>query len=216
MNGRRRKMTGEIVETLLMMENFTVESAAGEPVTLLIERARAGEREAFDQLMIRYQRKVVSTAWRMLGNREDARDAAQEAFLRVYKYLDRFRADEDFAAWLYRIVINACRDIARKRASASRFVSLDAEAERIEKLAASDDVEHSAILSQERSLVASALGTLTKKEREALVLRDLEGLTTEEVARAMGSTQTTVRSHVSSARAKIREFRNRVLKRSRL
>lgn len=209
-------MTGEIVETLLMMENFTVESAPGEPVALLIERAKAGEREAFDQIMIRYQRKVVSTAWRVLGNEEDARDAAQEAFLRVYKYLDRFRADEDFAAWLYRIVINACRDIARKRASTERFVSLDEEVERIEKLVASDDVERSAIRSQERSLVAHALGTLTKKEREALVLRDLEGLTTEEVARLMGSTQTTVRSHVSSARAKIREFRNRVLKRRRL
>lgn len=209
-------MTGEIVETLLIMENFTVEGAAGEPVTLLIERAKAGEREAFDQLMIRYQRKVVSTAWRVLGNQEDARDAAQEAFLRVYKYLDRFRADEDFAAWLYRIVINACRDIARKRASTSSFVSLDVEIERIEKLAASDDVERSAILSQERTLVAHALDTLTKKEREALVLRDLEGLTTDEVARAMGSTQTTVRSHVSSARAKIREFRNRVLKRRKL
>ncbi len=209
-------MTGEIVETLLIMENFTVEGAACEPVTLLIERAKAGEREAFDQLMIRYQRKVVSTAWRVLGNQEDARDAAQEAFLRVYKYLDHFRADEDFAAWLYRIVINACRDIARKRASTSSFVSLDVEIERIEKLAASDDVERSAILSQERTLVAHALDTLTKKEREALVLRDLEGLTTDEVARAMGSTQTTVRSHVSSARAKIREFRNRVLERRKL
>ncbi|HEY7546502.1 MAG TPA: sigma-70 family RNA polymerase sigma factor, partial [Blastocatellia bacterium] len=206
-------MTGEVAETLLMTKNFTVESADGSPVALLIERAKAGEREAFDQIMIRYQRKVVSTAWRMLGNEEDARDAAQEAFLRVYKYLDRFRADEDFAAWLYRIVVNACRDIARKRARREHLVSLDAETEQIEKLAASDDVELSAIRSQEQSLVASALGTLTKKEREALILRDLEGLTTEEVARLMGSTQTTVRSHVSSARTKIREFRNRVLKR---
>jgi RNA polymerase sigma-70 factor (ECF subfamily) len=209
-------MTGEVAETLLMTKNFTVESADGSPVALLIERAKAGEREAFDQIMIRYQRKVVSTAWRMLGNEEDARDAAQEAFLRVYKYLDRFRADEDFAAWLYRIVVNACRDIARKRARREHLVSLDAETEQIEKLAASDDVELSAIRSQEQSLVASALGTLTKKEREALILRDLEGLTTEEVARLMGSTQTTVRSHVSSARTKIREFRNRVLKRRKL
>lgn len=209
-------MTGEMVETLLMMENFTVEGADRSPVALLIERAKAGEREAFDQIMIRYQRKVVSTAWRVLGNEEDARDAAQEAFLRVYKYLDRFRADEDFAAWLYRIVINACRDIARKRARRDHFISLDQEVEQMEKLAASDDVERSAIRSQEQALVAHALDTLTKKEREALVLRDLEGLTTEEVARLMGSTQTTVRSHVSSARAKIREFRNRVLKRRRL
>jgi RNA polymerase sigma-70 factor (ECF subfamily) len=207
-------MTGEMAETLLMMEDFTLESA-DESISLLIERAKSGEREAFDQLMIRYQRKVVSIAWRSLGNREDARDAAQEAFLRVYKYLDRFRADEDFAAWLYRIVINACRDMARKRARSDKTVSLDAEMERIEKLAAMDDVEQSAIRSQERSFVVSALDRLTRKEREALVLRDLEGLTTEEVAEAMGSTQTTVRSHVSAARAKIREFHSRVLKRSR-
>ncbi|MEW6209000.1 MAG: sigma-70 family RNA polymerase sigma factor [Acidobacteriota bacterium] len=204
-----------MAEALLMMENFTVESA-DDSIALLIERAKSGEREAFDQLMIRHQRKVISIAWRSLGNREDARDAAQEAFLRVYKYLDRFRADEDFAAWLYRIVINACRDVARKRARAERLLSLDAEMERIEKLAASDDVEQSAIRSQERSLVASALDTLTRKEREAIVLRDLEGLTTQEVAQVMGSTQTTVRSHVSAARQKIREFRNRVLKRRKL
>jgi RNA polymerase sigma-70 factor (ECF subfamily) len=105
--------------------------------------------------------------------------------------------------------------MARKRARSDKTVSLDAEMERIEKLAAMDDVEQSAIRSQERSFVVSALDRLTRKEREALVLRDLEGLTTEEVAEAMGSTQTTVRSHVSAARAKIREFHSRVLKRSR-
>lgn len=77
-----------------------------------------------------------------------------------------------------------------------------------------EDIEANAIKSQQRSLIAEALDTLSTKERAALVLRDLEGLSTEEVARILGSSQTTVRTQISSARAKIKQYRDRVMNRT--
>src|SRR5882762_10385300 len=81
----------------------------------LVARARAGDEIAFERIMLATEQRVVSIAWRMLGNRDDARDAAQDVYLRVFKYLERFRAGEDFRAWLYRITINVCHDFARKK-----------------------------------------------------------------------------------------------------
>ena len=209
----------EAARRLRMIDNLGLRKSLAEEPSLarLIERARAGDRAAFDQIMICYQRKVVSTAWRLLGNEEDARDAAQEAFLRVYRYLKNFKQGEDFGAWLHRIVVNVCRDMARKRNRSQSFASFEAEREagEILSLRSEDDVEAAAIESQEKAIIARALETLSLKERQALVLRDLEGLTTDEVARILGSSQTTVRSQISSARAKIKRFRDRFLERRR-
>jgi len=182
----------------------------------LIEKAKDGDEAAFEEIMVRYQRRVINTAWRMLGNKEDARDAAQDVFLRVFKYLKSFRSSEDFDGWLYRIIVNACRDIARKRPPLAT-ASCETQPGRydLEGVAGASDVEESAIHSQQRNIIAEALATLSRKEREALVLRDLEGFSTEEVARVLGSSQTTVRSQISSARRKIKAFRDRLLKQRR-
>ena len=211
-------MSGEVAEIALMTNSLGLGEAASErnnsPLASLIERAKAGDTAAFEQLVVSCQRKVISTAWRMLGNEEDAQDAAQEVFLRAYKYLDSFKLDQDFAGWLYRIAINVCRDHMRKRSRYHHLDSFEAERDRgsLDSMASSENVEAAAIKSQERALVMEALNTLSKKERAALVLRDLEGLTTEEVARVLGSSPVTVRSQVASARAKIKLYRDRVLK----
>ena len=81
----------------------------------LVERAREGDGRAFDRLMLETQERVMGLAWRLLGGREDARDAAQEVYLRVFRHLGRFRAGHDFHGWLYRITVNVCRDAARRR-----------------------------------------------------------------------------------------------------
>jgi RNA polymerase sigma-70 factor (ECF subfamily) len=211
-------MAGEIGEIAFMANSFGLSEGAeennGASVAGAVEKARAGDTLAFEQLINCYQRKVVAVAWRILGNQEDARDAAQETFLKAYRYLKSFKQGEDFSGWLYQITVNACRDILRKRHSASRFTSFEIEQElgSFAKLASKDDVEAAAIARQERALIAEAMQSLSKKEREAIVLRDLEGLPTEEVARILGSSQTTVRSQISSARAKIKLFRKRALK----
>src|SRR6266700_7874819 len=99
-------------------------------LTHLIERAASGDTAAFEQIMIHSQQKVMAMTWRMLGNDADARDASQEVFLRVFKHLGRFKQDQDFFAWLYRITVNVCRDIAKKRQHHSdRFMSLAAGAD---------------------------------------------------------------------------------------
>ena len=174
-----------------------------------IERAAAGDKAAFEQIMILSQQRVMSMTWRMLGNEADARDATQEVFLKVYKYLGRFRQDQDFYAWLYRLTVNVCRDFLKKRRQdTNHFIPLGEEAEQAALGIATDldDAEQVAILTQQRALIARAMATLPYKERAAIVLRDLEGLSTEEVARIMKSRPTTVRSQISSARQKIRIY----------
>lgn len=189
-----------------------------EHFALLVARARSGDAAAFERIMLETERKVVAVAWRMLGDREDARDAAQEVFMRVYKYLDRYKPEQDFNGWLYRITINVCRDAARKRGARvdnSQFATRPGMDERAAPEVASieTNAEENAIRAQQRVLLMSALETLPEKERAALVLRDLEGLTTEEVARVLRSRPVTVRSQISSARAKLKLHCERLLRR---
>jgi RNA polymerase sigma-70 factor (ECF subfamily) len=190
---------------------------AGAHLALLIARARAGDATAFERIMLETERKVVAVAWRMLGNREDARDAAQEVFLRVYKYLDRYQPEQDFHGWLYRITINVCRDAVRKRGSrpdGAQLAARDGADERAALAAVSNDAnaEENAIRAQQRAWLMSALQTLPEKERAALVLRDIEGMSTEEVARVLRSRPVTVRSQISSARAKLKLHCERLLR----
>jgi RNA polymerase sigma-70 factor (ECF subfamily) len=177
---------------------------------VLVARACAGDELAFEQIMLATEQRVVSIAWRMLGNHEDAYDAAQDVYLRVFKYLSRFRAGEDFRAWLYRITINVCHDFARKQrvTGLAQLSEIDSGRESlvVEPTHPDTDPESLALQEQQLTLIRYALQTLPPKERAALVLRDLEGFSTEEVAQALGSRPVTVRSQVSSARAKIKTY----------
>ena len=186
-------------------------------LALLIERAAAGDTAAFERIMIHSQQRVMAMTWRMLGNEADARDASQEVFLRVYKYLKRFRQDQDFFAWLYGITVNVCRDALKQRQNhRNRFVPLgeDAEGVAFEVAAEHPDAESIVDQAQQRELIGRAIATLPFKERASIVLRDMEGFSTEEVARIMKSSATTVRSQISSARKKIRIYCQQQLRRT--
>src|SRR5512135_2032324 len=98
--------------------------AAAEQAELLL-RARAGDRYAFEALMVRHERLVFHTAWRLLGDREEARNAAQEVFLRLHRSLHRVDERRPLEPWLYRLTVNACRDLQRKRPRLP-LLSLDA------------------------------------------------------------------------------------------
>ena len=185
-------------------------------LTHLLERAVAGDTAAFEQIMIHSQQRVTSVSWRLLGNEADVRDASQEVFLRVFKYLHKFNQDQDFFAWIYTITVNVCRDISRKRRQhEDRFTGYpeDSEQGQLAPMVASDNAESALIQNQQRELIARALDTLPEKERATIVLRDMEGLSTEEVARIMKSTATTVRSQISSGRKKIKAYCDQQLKR---
>ncbi len=212
-------MSSEATDLHFMPEEVPFDEVApsgpGAALSLLVERAQSGDMAAFDEIMICTQRRVLSLAWRLLGNPDDARDAAQEVFLRTFKYLPRLRTEYDLHGWIYRVTVNVCRDIARRRKLGnSDFVSIDSNnlTDGLETLRATSDAEADAIIAQKRAMITRALSTLTERERAVLVLRDLEGCSTEDVARHMGSRPATVRSQICSARAKIKLYCDRVLK----
>jgi RNA polymerase sigma-70 factor, ECF subfamily len=210
-------MVAEMAQVFLTASQELLPPAAGEEsanyFAALVARARAGDEVAFERIMLATERRVVSIAWRMLGNQDDARDVTQEVYLRVFKYLGRFRAGEDFRAWLYRITINACHDFTRRKHSSGLAQADDLEGLQSTAMVMSHrgpDLEHVALQGQQIALIRLALESLPAKERAALVLRDLEGLSTEEVATVLGSRPVTVRSQVSSARAKIKKYCDKV------
>jgi RNA polymerase sigma-70 factor (ECF subfamily) len=180
----------------------------------LIERAVAGDTSAFEQIMIHSQQRVLAMSWRMLGNEADARDASQEVFLRVYKYLKRYDQNQDFFAWVYRITVNVCRDMLKKRQRQSdRIIPIEIDSDEgwLEIPAAQDNVEQMLLSTERRALIEQAIATLPYKERASIVLRDVEGFSTEAVAEILQSSATTVRSQISSARKKLRDYCRRAL-----
>ncbi|HWQ54441.1 MAG TPA: RNA polymerase sigma factor [Bryobacteraceae bacterium] len=169
----------------------------------LLRRAQSGDLAAFEGLVRRYERRVFLTALRLLGNHADAEDAAQEVFFRLHRSLRRMDPDRDPAPWIYRITVNACRDLARARPPAGS----------VEEPSAPGGTEEEIGRRERRSLVARALGSLPAKQRAALVLRDIEGLSTREVAEVLGSSEATVRSQVSTGRVRVKQWIERILRR---
>ena len=163
----------------------------------LLALARAGNKAAFEQLVVEHERLVLRTAWRLLGRREDAQDAAQEVFLRLYKNIRKLREDTLIEAWLYRVTWNICQDLQRRRGSLAA-VAVDR--------GQASTVDHSLEIEQQAAALNALIAELPDKERAALVLRELEGRSTREVAEILGSSEVTVRTQVSSARAKLKAW----------
>lgn len=198
-------------EAVLMEEGLSSlpEAPAADPLEPLVRRIRSGEVEAFEDLMARTEGRILALAWRMLGDRHLAEDAAQETYLRVFRSLGAFRLGEPFEAWLIRIAVNVCHDLARKRGPLPAPIEV---LEVLEGDAAPMGAEEAVLLRQRRALVRQAVAALPPAERAALVLRDLEGLSTEEAARILGVRPVTIRSQAASARAKVQAFCARLLK----
>ena len=164
---------------------------------------------AFEQIIRQYERLVLVTALRLMGNLDDAQDASQEVFLKLYKNLDKVESAGNFSGWLYRVTVNVCHDLRRKRPA-------QALAEEAAGVAAGGpDPQQSTMEAERRRVLTMSLRMLSEKERAALVLRDLEGLSTEEAARALGTSEATVRSQVSKARIKVKGFVERYFRRRR-
>ncbi|MGA7234266.1 MAG: sigma-70 family RNA polymerase sigma factor [Bryobacteraceae bacterium] len=165
-----------------------------------IAAARSGDLAAFELLMRQHERLVLATALRLTGNMEDAKDISQEVFLKLYRNLAKVEAPVALPAWLYRVTVNACHDLRRRRPAFAPVEMAE------ELVAAGGDPQASATEAERRRVLELSLRLLPEKERAALVLRDLEGLTTEETARVLGSSEATVRSQISKARTKVHDF----------
>jgi RNA polymerase sigma-70 factor (ECF subfamily) len=169
-------------------------------------RESTGGLAAFERIMAQSERRVLRVALSLLNNPQDAQDAAQEVFLRLYKHFGDLDETRGYDAWLYRVTVNVCRDIARMR---RRSIALE---ELPEPAAPQPGALHDAERAQQREIVRRGLSRLGGKERAALVLRDVEGLSTREVAGILGSSENTVRSQISTARLKLRDFTSRLMR----
>ena len=178
-----------------------------EEETLLLRRVQEGDAEAFEPLVREHQTMVYNLALRLLKNETDAWDASQEAFLKAYTSLRDFRGESRFSGWLYRLTSNVCLDMLRRQKHRSE-VSLTAEAEDGEDISFELPDERYApetVLEQRelRRSVQEALDTLPEDCRTIIILREMGGLSYEELARTLRLEPGTVKSRLNRARKKL-------------
>ena len=174
----------------------------------LVQRVQRGDRGAFDALVLKYQHKVVKLVMRYVRNPAEAEDIAQEAFIKAYRALPNFRGDSAFYTWLYRIAINTAKNaiVARNRNPVDFDLDLsdpDEPYDMQNRLKDPDTPEGLVLTDEIRSTVNAAMEALPEDLRTAIVLRELEGLSYEEIAARMGCPVGTVRSRIFRAREAI-------------
>jgi len=177
------------------------------PDLTLVQRVQQGDRRAFDQLVLRYQHKVLKLVMRYMRNHAEAEDIAQEAFLKAYRAIHSFRGDSAFYTWIYRIAINTAKNalVAAKRRPLDYDLDLqDPEQNERNGRLRDEATPESLLLTDEiRQTVDAAIGALPEDLRRAVVLREYEGLSYEEIAAVMECPVGTVRSRIFRAREAI-------------
>ena len=184
----------------------------------LVERARAGDAQAFTQLVDKYERKIFRLAKNITQNDEDAEDVLQESFLKAYSNLENFQMQSKFYTWLVRIAVNEALMKLRKRKS-DRSVSLDEPHETEEDTVTreiavwDDDPEKKFSRDELRDILQKSVEQLKPAFRTVFVLRDIEEMSTEETAEALGISIPAVKSRLLRARLQLREKLTRLFKR---
>ncbi len=172
----------------------------------LVERVQRGDKRAFDLLVLKYQHRIVGLVGRYLRDQDEVQDVAQEAFIKAYRALPRFRGDSAFYTWLYRIAINTAKNhlVSRSRRPPDSDVDVDL-ADGIYQDSLSDMVnpENSLATDQLEAVVYKAIDDLAEDLKVAVTLREFEGLSYEEIADVMECPVGTVRSRIFRAREAI-------------
>jgi RNA polymerase sigma-70 factor (ECF subfamily) len=186
----------------------------------LVKRVRNGDQRAFKLLVERYQRKVYAVALGMLKDKEEAMDVSQEAFVKVYKYLDHFKGDASFYTWLYRITANICIDVIRKRAGSGgehaefdETMPMDVSEANIGALGSrlGTNPQKSALRRELAEKIQEALAAVPEKHRAILLLREIEGMSYEDLSRTLDIPKGTVMSRLFHARAKVQKILSQYL-----
>ena len=176
---------------------------------LLVERVQKGEKAAFDLLIAKYQHRIVSLVSRFVNDPADAHDVAQEAFIKAYRAIGRFRGDSAFYTWLYRIAVNTAKNwlVARnRRPPATDIDAGDAEQYDIDSpLKERGTPEHELMRAEMERTIQDAIAALPEDLRTAIMLREMEGMSYEEIATTMDCPIGTVRSRIFRAREAIDE-----------
>jgi RNA polymerase sigma-70 factor, ECF subfamily len=164
-------------------------------IALPSELGEADSHRTFERLMATHEQLVLRTAYRLLGSREDAQDAAQEVFLKLLGRVDRIEGDG--SAWLYRVTVNVCNDFYRRRRPSLELV---------EARDPRPGPDTEIALDERKRLLMRGLKMLSERERAAIVLRDIEGLPTREVAAILDVEEVTIRSQICVARVKLAKY----------
>ena len=171
----------------------------------LIRKAKQGDMLAFEELILKHEKIVYNLALRMMNHSEDAQDIAQEVFLKAYRSLANFDERAAFSTWLYRITHNTCIDEMRKRKGKQTY-SLEEELEsedgsmQRQVADAGDTPEESLLRAEQKSEILQALDTLSAEHKAAVILRDIRGMSYEEIAEIIELPMGTVKSRISRAR----------------
>lgn len=203
-------------KTGIEMEYFesTDIQMGNEEDTLLINRCISGDEDAFTQIVRNHQRMVYNVAYRFLGSREEAEELAQEVFLRVYKFLGSFEGKSSLKTWIYKITVNSAlnRQQWLKRRKHYHQISLESTADTGEEMTLENKIagaganpESSALNDELQVKIHSCLASLPKRLRIAIILRDIEGLSYEEISEALGINQGTVKSRIARARSAMKD-----------
>lgn len=175
----------------------------------LIAAAQSGDQNAFAQLVEAHQGKVYSLSYRMTGNPDDAADLTQEAFLNAWRGLASFHGQSSFSTWLYRLTSNVCIDFLRRekrRTALSMTVEEDEEGRQAEvpdhRFSPEQELERREL----RRTVQQGLAALSPEHRRVLVLRELEGLSYQEIAQCLELEEGTVKSRIARARIALKEY----------
>lgn len=176
----------------------------------LVARAKTGDQEAFEQLVLENQNRVYSLALRMLGDPEDAQDAAQEAFFHAWRALPAFKGESSFSTWVYRLASNACIDHLRRRKRRRELEAASLSGEDGERDWEPADHQADPALQTEQRMaqeaVEDALRALPPHQREILVLRELSGLSYQEIGQALELDLGTVKSRIARARLALKKI----------
>ena len=163
--------------------------------------------EAFSRVIEEYQKKVFSMTSYMLGNYDDALDASQEVFFKVYKSIKNFREESSLTTWIYRITSNVCMDEMRKRKKTKNVVSIsrDDEESEVQIIDDKNAPEKALELSELQRIVRHNINLLEKDHRAVIILRDIEGLSYEEIADILNCSIGTVKSRINRARGALKK-----------
>jgi RNA polymerase sigma-70 factor (ECF subfamily) len=173
----------------------------------LINRFKDGDASAFDEIIFKYQDKLYNLCRHMLGNAHDAGDAAQDVFLKAYQNLNRFKPDSSLHTWLYRIAVNTCIDYRRKPFFESLFKnSKEGDVFVIDQPSDSSSPEKLYESKEIGNAIQFALGRLSEKLRTVIVLKEIEGLSYEEISEVLDVSIGTVKSRISRAREELKEL----------
>ena len=172
----------------------------------LVEKAMNGSARAFETLMEKHEAKMYAVALRMCANREDAQDCLQDAMLRIYKALPSFQGKSSFSTWAYRITMNTCLDELRRKKT-RQASSLDSLLDMGWSPADEENTpERHSDQAELRRDISRALQTLPEDMRSAVILRDVQGFSYEEIAEILSVNVGTIKSRISRGREKLREI----------